>query len=241
MLYTRSLRTVVMSPLDNFWVGIHSSGHPGAKLSAGIKQTVEVIPAMFSHSTVLVAGQGINDTLVAWGDVLLCTGGKERVNAYDVFALSHLGFWTDNGVRARPAPCAEISRRPAHQPPTQAYYYHNTGGYANMEAALLAVKAALAEAEIPVQYYQWDDWMSQELDSDDVGGACGAALMAVSLNAVHEAALSRVRDRRADQFSALAVSVPQRPHGLAPVAAIAVHCHVLARQRIPQAVQLGGG
>lgn len=148
VLYTETLRSVVLSPLANFWVGILSSNHAGAKVSAGIKQTVESIPKGFEHASVLVAGHGINDTLVAWGDVLLAIGGKPRTNPYNDFVLAHLGYWTDNG----------------------AYYYHNHYGFKNAEEALLAVKAGLEARSIPIHYVQWDDWWMFLAGGSDVGG-----------------------------------------------------------------------
>ena len=61
--------------------------------------------------------------------------------------LSHLGFWTDNG----------------------AYYYGaNHPGFNNSEQALKAVKADFAAREIPVRYFQWDDWWMMS-DGDTPG------------------------------------------------------------------------
>ena len=72
-----------------------------------------------------------------------------RVDPYskDNFMLSHLGFWTDNG----------------------AYYYGaNHPGFNNSEQALKAVKADFAAREIPVRYFQWDDWWMMS-DGDTPG------------------------------------------------------------------------
>jgi hypothetical protein len=94
------------------------------------------IPAGFSHATVMVAGQGINATMSAWGDALLSMSGKRRSDPYDDFTLATLGYWTDGG----------------------SFYYHNKGDYPSEEAALLAVKADYKARSIPVRYFQWDDW-----------------------------------------------------------------------------------
>ena len=96
VLYSKSGRAAVMSPAENFFVGIHStvgSLTPGRLLQAGIKATVTSLPVNFSHSTILFAGHGMNDTLVGFGDVLLAKSGKSRVDPYDDFILSHLGHW----------------------------------------------------------------------------------------------------------------------------------------------------
>ena len=95
VLYSKSGRAVVMSPAENFFVGIHSTVdlHTTGLLQAGIKATVTSLPVNFSHSTILFAGHGMNDTLVGFGDILLAKSGKSRVDPYDDFILSHLGHW----------------------------------------------------------------------------------------------------------------------------------------------------
>ena len=51
-----------------------------------------------------------------------------------------------------------------------AYYYHNKGaGHANFQEALLDVQAALKKANIPVHYYQWDDWWFVQAGGDTGG------------------------------------------------------------------------
>jgi hypothetical protein len=85
----------------------------------------------------LVAGDGINHTMMDWGDVLLAVSGKQRTDPYSDFVLAHLGYWTDNG----------------------AYYYMGVHtNYSNSEEALKAVKSDLAKRRIPIRCMQWDDW-----------------------------------------------------------------------------------
>jgi hypothetical protein len=95
VLYSKSGRAVVISPMENFFVGIHSTvdSHTTGLLQAGVKATVTSLPVNFSHSTIFFAGHGMNDTLVGFGDVLLAKSGKSRVDPYEDFILSHLGHW----------------------------------------------------------------------------------------------------------------------------------------------------
>ena len=94
LLYDDQARAVVVSPSTNFFVGIHSNKQDPALLAAGIKASVTSIPPKFEHDTLIVAGHGLNDTLVAFGDILLAKSGKPRVDPYkDDFVLSHLGHW----------------------------------------------------------------------------------------------------------------------------------------------------
>jgi hypothetical protein len=90
----KGIRSVVMSPLDNFVAAALSSpsrnfgaaGGPdearkGNRVSAaGVLGSVASIPAGFSHPTVLVGGHGIDSALLDWGDVLLHRGNKTRTD-----------------------------------------------------------------------------------------------------------------------------------------------------------------
>lgn len=93
--YDSSLRTVVMSPLDNFMVGVQTMSHQlGGVLAAGLQGRIASVPAGFSHSTLLFAGQGVNQTLYDWGGVLLKWGSKPRTSLSADRAIQHLGYWT---------------------------------------------------------------------------------------------------------------------------------------------------
>ena len=146
-LFDSSGRSLVMSPASNFFVGIHSTKtvtKGPALLQAGIKASVLAIPKGFVHETVLVAGHGLNDTLISFGDLLLAKSKKPRVDPYKDFILSHLGHWNDAG----------------------AYYYHNAHPYPNYQEALLAVKADAEARKIPFRYSQWDDWWAYQNHGD---------------------------------------------------------------------------
>ena len=146
VLHDSAARTVVLSPLEHFFVAGQGYVANGS-LECGIRGSVDSLPPGFSHSTVLVAGEGINATLSKWGDVLLAMSGKSRTDPYEDFTLGHLGYWTDGG----------------------SYYYHNKGQYTSEQAALLATKADYKERDIPVRYYQWDDWWTTDSAGDIPG------------------------------------------------------------------------
>mmetsp|Transcript_28175 Transcript_28175/g.52614 ORF Transcript_28175/g.52614 Transcript_28175/m.52614 type:complete len:774 (-) Transcript_28175:206-2527(-) len=138
VLFNRNLTTAVLSPFSSFFVGIHSTG-ANNQFECGIKQSVQHIPGKFTYDTVLVSGQGINSTVNFYGEMMMQKGGKTRVSPYvSDFVLSHLGYWTDNG----------------------AYYYHYLPRppFNNSEEALKAVQADAIARDIPVRYFQWDDW-----------------------------------------------------------------------------------
>lgn len=98
-LYSRSGRTAVLGPAGNWFTTVNAGVHGG--VGCGIKTTVASLPPGFTHDTLLVAGHGINHTLVAYGDALLTRSGKRRPKRSDDFVLSHLGYWTDVCLCAR--------------------------------------------------------------------------------------------------------------------------------------------
>jgi len=140
VLHDSSGRTAVWSSLDNFFVSGFAARGNDSVLDAGLRTTLDSIPVGHHHTTILVTGNGINATMVEWGDVLLKNGDiqKERSNVYDDFSLAHLGYWTDNG----------------------AYHYNGAkeSRYNNIEEALLGVKDGMKKRGIPIQNVQWDDW-----------------------------------------------------------------------------------
>jgi hypothetical protein len=134
-------RTAVWSSLSNFFVSGAAMDHSNTTLEFGLKTTLGSIPKEFHHSSIMVAGYGINATMMEWGNILMKhggTSGKRRADVYEDFVLAHLGYWTDNGG------------------------FHYRGAHPDqdtMEEALLAVKHGLIHDQgIPIRYMQWDDW-----------------------------------------------------------------------------------
>ena len=125
---------------------------PAASAAAAAAATVTTTTGKVepSEEGAAVGGQGITATFRAVGDLLLGLSGKSRPNPYrDSFALSHLGYWVDNGSP----------------------YYHRNDSYAvsqglercnaalncTLEDGLRAVQADAVERQIPLRYYQFDD------------------------------------------------------------------------------------
>jgi hypothetical protein len=113
LLYDRKLRAISLSPVTNFFNAVHetTSFAKGNVLSAGVMASVERIPAGFEHTTFLVGGHGINDTMNRVGGALLTEAGKTPVDpAASSFVLTHLGYWVDNGapVGAKTAPTVAV-------------------------------------------------------------------------------------------------------------------------------------
>jgi hypothetical protein len=158
VLYDEAMRALVVSPLDNFLVGQHTisrrlrrntSDAATLPWAAGLGGLIGTLPAGFTHETVLLAGQGVRETMRRWGDTLLKAGGKSRPNwrREDDLVLSHIGYWTDRG----------------------SYYYGHPGPSHpdwSMEQTLQATQASLKAQGVPVRYFQFDDWWFQQTHGD---------------------------------------------------------------------------
>ena len=152
VLYDRSLRSIGISPLTNFFVAIHETATSGGSaFAAGVMASVASLPAGFEHTTVIVGGTSLNGTMGSLGASLLAESGKTPVDPEsESYVLSHLGYWVDNG----------------------APYYHTRAAYnisrgmeactlsknCTQEDALLAVQSDAEARKIPLRYFQWDDW-----------------------------------------------------------------------------------
>jgi hypothetical protein len=135
LLYDRTLRAIGLSPVTNFFNAVHETASfaKGDVLSAGIMASVERIPAGFEHTTFLVGGHGMNDTMNRVGGALLAEAGKTPIDpAASSFVLSHLGYWVDNGSPVGPNTAMAVAyldayasssslllERPPHPPPPQ--------------------------------------------------------------------------------------------------------------------------
>ena len=103
VVHDRSGRSAVLSNLDNFFVSgfaYDNTTVSSPTIDVGLRNTLKSIPPNFQHKSVLVVGNGINRTMMTWGDILLAGGGanKARSNVYDDFLLAHMGYFTDNGA-----------------------------------------------------------------------------------------------------------------------------------------------
>jgi hypothetical protein len=115
---------VISKDLDNY-------------LSFGLNGKITKIPAGFTHTTILVGGQGIGSTIQAWGDALLKSyGKKERTKLNADILIRSLGYWTDNG----------------------AFYYYTTEPGKNYADTMVDVKKYITSIGVPVTNYQFDSW-----------------------------------------------------------------------------------
>lgn len=158
VLYNASdpaLPMTVFSPLD--WPMAHHMAHTDTFIGAGVKATVDVIPAGWSQTFLLSASTGINDGMMAWGNRLLTWTGRPVVdNRYRDDSHGAIGFWTDNG----------------------GFYHYSLGDNKSLgstyEEVLPKVKAYHDELGIPFKHWQFDSWFYPKdapvIDSGGLGG-----------------------------------------------------------------------
>jgi len=137
VLYNKAATTVVLSTLRGFMTG-NVGLYPAVKggLGSGFNGMVQEVPAGWEHSTILVAGQGINNTVLAWGDLLLARTGKHRTRPDADLIVSTLGYWTDNG----------------------AFYYYLSEVGKTMQQTILDVLSYWKTLALPVQHLMYDSW-----------------------------------------------------------------------------------
>jgi hypothetical protein len=134
ILYSDDFEAIVVSPLDQFFSSLVWFADGAVHL--GLHGEIQSTPAGFKHRFIVVRGQGINATIQEWGRLLREDRGKTVVDRYSDLGASHLGYWTDNG----------------------AYYYYVTEEGMNEQDTLLALKADMDSAGIPIRYMQLDSW-----------------------------------------------------------------------------------
>jgi len=135
VLYDEKGQTMVLSPADHFLVADMTDGPEGVQ-AGGLDAKIATLPKGFEHGTLLVLGDGVNQTLDAWGGALQAMNGKAAIaNDADV-VLNKFGYWTDHFA-------------------TYYYKYDKKLGYLG---TLLAVRDKYQALGVPIQYMQLDSW-----------------------------------------------------------------------------------
>jgi hypothetical protein len=133
VLFDGPLHTLMISPADHFFV---SDMRSDGKLASAIAQSVEELPAGFSHATVFVAGEGVNGTIDRWGAAMQTMDGRHAPSSEADILLSKLSYWTDHGA-------------------TYFYQYDPQLGY---RGTLLAVRRQFDRLGVPIGSLQLDSW-----------------------------------------------------------------------------------
>ena len=138
VLYDEEERTLVVSPRNHHLISpLRTIQTPrGMGIARGLHGLVDYLPKGTNVITDLVFGQGMVETMLAWGDGMLGLSGKSRTPNLDSLLLSSIGFWNCFG----------------------GYY---TELFRKMSAKDLRELAAYFRAErIPVGYFGLDLWYS---------------------------------------------------------------------------------
>jgi len=157
------LPMVVMSPLSSP-MAQQMTGENRFFFGAGVKATVEIIPAGWSQLFIVSSGMGINAGMMDWGERVLKFTGRPIVdNRYKDDVHGAIGFWTDNG----------------------GFYHYSIGANksvgSNYEEVLLKVKAYHDELAVPFKHWQFDSWFYPKDGGVTPGGSGGAVTNWTSL------------------------------------------------------------
>lgn len=143
-LFDNSLNTVVLSPLSFFLSAITNLNSTDNVLITGVQGKVLSIPEGFSFDYILYLGEGVNDAVMGWGDILLTRYGKVRNPPTISTVVQYLGY------------------------STTAYYFYNpidgNVSYGNYEATMLSFNNYSRALGVPYRYYLLDSWWYGEYD-----------------------------------------------------------------------------
>jgi hypothetical protein len=135
LFFNNSMNAYILSPASDFIVS-KMMGDGKNVISSGLNFEIKNLPANFTHTTLLVTGQGIQHTWDEWGNALRKLYNRRRpANDADP-VLKYFGYWTDNGA-------------------DYYYNYDTTKGYS---PTLLELRKKYKEEGIPLGYMQLDSW-----------------------------------------------------------------------------------
>jgi hypothetical protein len=146
LLFDSNKNACIISPASDFIVSM-LSGNGETNISSGLNPQVKQLPPNFTHSTILVLDNGIQNAWNDWGKALRTIyNRKQTANDADTI-LNYFGYWTDNGA-------------------DYYYNYDTTKGYAN---TLLDLSKQYKEEGIPLGYIQLDSWWYDKSITDADG------------------------------------------------------------------------
>ena len=100
VLFNSSLAAIAISASSNFMTaGLSFAPIVNTSFAGGFGGMLSRIPAGWTHSTIMVGGQGVNNTMFAWGGALLTLGGKKRTAPDADISTKWLSYWTGMCVR----------------------------------------------------------------------------------------------------------------------------------------------
>ena len=168
-LFAEGGQAVVLSPVSGMMTAqVVFAGAVGTALGAGHNGMVTEVPAGWTQETLLVAGDSVNATVMAFGDQLLARSGKPRTAPDADLVISTLGYWTDNGACAStprsvsPAPLLPLARATnaylhTHTPHDPDYYYLSEPGK-DMQDTVMDVLSYWQGLGLPVRHLMYDSW-----------------------------------------------------------------------------------
>ena len=135
LFYDAQAHAFLFSPASNFMTA-QSQTTSDSGIQAAIDKRIAVLPAGFTHRSILALGQGINGAFETWGQSLMALAGKHRSTNDSITLLNKLSYWTDAGT---------------------AYYYHPQDG-TQIVPTLLKLAPQFAQMGVPFGSMELDSW-----------------------------------------------------------------------------------
>jgi hypothetical protein len=152
MFFTQNYDAFIFSPASNYLVATNNgSGTANNPFTCGIDGRIGTLPADFTHQTILVAENGIDQTFKTWGNALQKLAGRTAPANDAVVELNKLSYWTDNGA---------------------GYYYSGPP----VETKLTTMRDEFASKGVPLGSIQLDSWFYPKGNNSWSDGSSGIYL-----------------------------------------------------------------
>ena len=126
-----------IAPLTSFMDTVLTKDAAANAVRFGIQGDVDDVTQGYTMETLIYFNDdGVGNTIVHWGDIMLRRYGKSRAVTLSDLTNHYIGYSTDNG----------------------AYYYYNQEPGKNYQDTMLDVHTYLRELNIPIRYSWMDSW-----------------------------------------------------------------------------------
>lgn len=136
IITNKQYETLVLSPLNHLLFGTVSISHLPARIRCGIPRAVHSLPEDTHYKTIMVYGNGVNQTIETWGRLLQTYHHITPIRKNADVHLKYISYWTNAGST----------------------YWYNTRKNTTYEETLNHLKNHHESIGINYGSYQLDSW-----------------------------------------------------------------------------------
>jgi len=151
LFFNDQAQAMVFSPASDFLIA-KMVGDGKASVGESLNDRLQKVPKGLDQDSLLVFGQGIQNTWEQWGQAMRKLYGRPVADPDRDVLIRSFGYWTDNG----------------------ADYYYNYDPSKGYAGTLSALVDRYRNEGIPLSYMQLDSWWYQKSVNDASGKAGGA-------------------------------------------------------------------